>query len=347
MTLLTRPIEFTVPDSGIATSPAEYRGSGRDDVRLMVTRRSSMAIEHDSFPRLVRYLTPGDVVVVNTSATLPAAVNGWTTGGLRVKVHFASPVAGGLWTVELRTPIEGDGTAPGPILEPQTLKLDGGASAHLLAPSPRTPRLWVAAVDSDVDVVSYLQANGAPIRYMPGTSWPITDYQTIFATAPGSAEMPSAGRPFTPQQVTRLVASGVAVAPIVLHTGVSSYEEGESPGEERYEVPAATATTINARRAQGGRVIAVGTTVVRALESVVDRGGTVHPGGGVTDVVVTREREVRAVDGLLTGWHEPRSTHLRLLEAFLPAEHLEMVYQEAAATGYLWHEFGDVLLILP
>jgi len=347
MTVLTRPIEFTVPDSGIATSPAEFRGSGRDDVRLMVTRRSSMSIEHDSFPRLGRHLSPGDVVVVNTSGTVPAAVDGWTRGGRRLKVHFATPVAGGLWAIEVRVPIGAGGTEPGPALEPQTLQLAGGASAHLLAPSPRTPRLWVAAIESDAEVVSYLQANGEPIRYVSGTTWPISAYQTIFATETGSAEMPSAGRPFTPSQVTSLVATGVAVVPVVLHAGVSSYEEGESPGEERYEVPAATATTLNALRALGGRVIAVGTTVVRALESVVDRTGTIHPGAGVTDLIVTRERGVRAVDGLLTGWHEPRSSHLRLLETLLPAEHLEMVYQEAAAAGYLWHEFGDELLILP
>lgn len=347
MTLLTQPIDFTLPESNVAEAPAERRGSGRDDVRLMVTRRSSMSVEHHSFPRLERHLSPGDVVVVNTSATVPAAIDGWTAGGDRFKIHFAAPAAGGLWTVEVRTPVEHDGTAPGPDLSPQTLRMTGGASAHLLARSPRTPRLWVAAIEAPTDVLSHLQAHGEPIRYGAGATWPIADYQTIFATEPGSAEMPSAGRPFTPEHVTRLVSLGVAVLPILLHAGVSSYEEGESPGDERYEVPAATATVLNALRADGGRVIAVGTTVVRALESVVDGRGIVHPGHGVTDVIVTGESGVRAVDGLLTGWHEPRSSHLRLLEAFLPSEHLEAVYQEAVSTGYLWHEFGDELLILP
>jgi S-adenosylmethionine:tRNA ribosyltransferase-isomerase len=347
MSLVTGPIDFTLPDSNIATVPAEKRGVGRDDVRLMVAHRDTMSVDHDVFARIDRHLRTGDVVVVNTSATIPAAVTARTREGSRVMVHFATPTAEGLWTVEVRTQLDEGGTAPGPNLDPQTLRLPGGARVHLLAPSPRSPRLWVAAIETRRGLLSYLEAHGAPIRYAAGPNWPLADYQTVFANESGSAEMPSAGRPFTPELVTRLVSQGVAVAPIVLHAGVSSYEEGETPGEERYAVPASTATVINGLRATGGRVIAVGTTVVRALESVVDDRGIVHPGRGMTDLVVTAGTGVRAVDGLLTGWHEPRSSHLRLLEAFLSRVDLESVYDEAAASGYLWHEFGDELLILP
>lgn len=346
MTLLTRPIEFALPEENIATSPAERRGLARDQVRLMVTRKSGMSIEHDSFAHLDRHLSPGDLLVVNTSATMPAAVDASTVEGDRVKVHFASEVSGGLWMVEVRTPTADGGTEPRPDLSAQTLVLPGKVRAHLLAPGPRTPRLWVASVEPALDLTSYLHLHGEPIRYVPGPRWPIEDYQTVFATEPGSAEMPSAGRPFTTDLVTRLVARGVAIAPVVLHAGVSSYEDHETPGEERYDVPPATATVLNALRGAGGRVVAVGTTVVRALESVVDETGVVHPGRGITDLVVTSERGVRAVDGMLTGWHEPASSHLRMLEAFIPAEHLETIYQEAVASGYLWHEFGDELLIL-
>lgn len=347
MTLLTRPIDFDLPDQSIATSPAERRGTGRDDVRLMVTRRSGVSIEHDAFANLEDHLSSGDVLVVNTSATVPASVDGWAPDGERLTVHFASSAPGGLWLVEVRTPTPGGGTDRRSNLEAQTLSLSGGARAHLLAPSPRNPRMWVADIESGADVASYLSAHGKPIRYVPGAPWPIEDYQTVFSSETGSAEMPSAGRPFTADIVTRLISKGVTTVPIVLHAGVSSYEDDESPGEERYAVPEPTATIINALRGSGGRVIAVGTTVVRALESVVDRSGTVHPGRGVTDLVVTAARGIRAVDGLLTGWHEPRSSHLRMLEAFIPAEHLEAVYQEAVSAGYLWHEFGDELLILP
>lgn len=327
MTLLTGPLDFSLPDSSIATEPAERRGTGRDDVRLMVTDRTSRSIEHDKFSRIDRHLCTGDVVVVNTSATVPAP--------------------GGLWTVEIRNPIGGGGTTPGPDLSPQTLRMRGGGLLHLLARSPRTPRLWVAAVDTQRDLVGYLKAHGGPIRYTPGPAWPLADYQTVFATEPGSAEMPSAARPFTAELVTRLVSKGLSVVPIVLHTGVSSYEEGEAPGEERYEVSTSAAAVINTIRASGGRIIAVGTTVVRALESVTDDTGIVHPLRGVTDVLVTPRSGVRAVDGLLTGWHEPRSSHLELLEAFVSRDHLETLYEEARGNGYLWHEFGDELLILP
>jgi S-adenosylmethionine:tRNA ribosyltransferase-isomerase len=347
MNAFTAPIDFSLPYSNVATVPAENRGAARDDVRLMVTRRGSGSIEHDVFARFDRHLEPGDVVVVNTSATVPAAVETRTENGAKVKVHFASPAAGGLWLVEVRSLVDGGGTTPGPDLSPQRLLLPGGAKVDLLARSPYTPRLWVAAVESPRDLLGYLAKHGEPIRYSPGPKWPLTDYQTVFATEAGSAEMPSAARPFTAELVVRLVSRGIPVVPIVLHAGVSSYEEGEIPGEERYEVSRTTAAVINALRALGGRVIAVGTTVVRALESVVDDTRNIHPGRGVTDVIVTPETGVRAVDGLLTGWHEPRSSHLRLLEAFLTRDHLEVVYEEARASGYLWHEFGDELLILP
>jgi S-adenosylmethionine:tRNA ribosyltransferase-isomerase len=158
--------------------------------------------------------------------------------------------------------------------------------------------------------------------------------------------MPSAGRPFTSELVTRLVARGIAVLPITLHTGVSSFEHDESPGEERYRVPGATATAANALRAEGGRLIAVGTSVVRALETVALRDGALQPGEGLTDLVVTPEREILAVDGLLTGWHEPHSSHLRLLEAVAGDLFLRRVYNEALEAQYLWHEFGDELLII-
>jgi S-adenosylmethionine:tRNA ribosyltransferase-isomerase len=313
----------------------------------MVTHRNSGSIVDDGFGRIDDHLEPGDVIVVNTSATVPASVVARTAGGDELRVHIASPAPGGLWSVELRSPFEGGGTVPGPVLEPQTLRLPGGVALHLLARSPRAPRLWIADVEGTPDMDAYLELQGGPIRYTSGRRWPMADYQTIFATEPGSAEMPSAARPFTHQLMTRLVARGVVAVPIVLHAGVSSYEEGEAPGEERYRVPATTATIVNALRSAGGRVVAVGTTVVRALESVVDDNGVVHPGRGLTDLVVTPDRGVRAVDGLLTGWHEPRSSHLTLLEAFLPHAHLQVVYDKALTGGYLWHEFGDELLILP
>jgi S-adenosylmethionine:tRNA ribosyltransferase-isomerase len=128
---------------------------------------------------------------------------------------------------------------------------------------------------------------------------------------------------------------------------VASLEAHETPYPERYEVPGPTARLVNATHAAGGRVVAVGTTVVRALETAVDDDGIVHPGHGWTDLVVTPERGVRAVDGLLTGWHEPEASHLLMLEAVAGRRALELAYGAALAAGYRWHEFGDIHLILP
>jgi S-adenosylmethionine:tRNA ribosyltransferase-isomerase len=345
--LLSPSLDFTLPERSIATAPAETRGNARDGVRLMVVRRFSRSVEHDTFSQIDRHLLPGDVVVVNTSATLPAAVDGMTAGGDPVRVHFTTPTSDGLWMVEVRTPLSGGGTAPRPEQAPQDIDLPGGKQLRLLARNPKTPRLWVAVTDDEIDMTSYLKEHGGPIRYVPGPAVPIDEYQTIFATESGSAEMPSAARPFTHSMVTRLVSRGVVMAPIVLHAGASSYEDDESPGEERYRVPPTTATVINSLRATGSRVIAVGTTVVRALESVADDKRVVHPGEGVTNLMVTPGTGVHAVDGLVTGWHEPRSSHLKILEAFIPGPRLREVYDLAIDEGYLWHEFGDALLILP
>jgi S-adenosylmethionine:tRNA ribosyltransferase-isomerase len=177
--------------------------------------------------------------------------------------------------------------------------------------------------------------------------WPVSSYQTVFAMEAGSAEMPSAGRAFTPEMITELIARGIEVAPLTLHAGVASLEEDEPPPAEFYRVPEATARRVGLARAAGGRVVAVGTTVVRALETVADASGTVHGGAGWTKLVVSPARGVRAVDGLLTGWHEPRASHLLMLEAVAGRPLLEASYRAALEHGYLWHEFGDLHLVLP
>jgi S-adenosylmethionine:tRNA ribosyltransferase-isomerase len=168
----------------------------------------------------------------------------------------------------------------------------------------------------------------------------------VFATEPGSAEMPSAGRPFTPELVTRLVSRGVGIVPLVLHTGVASLESHEPPYEEYYRVPRHTAERVNATRRSGGRVVAVGTTVVRALETVTAADGTTVPGEGWTSLVVTGDRPLRSVQGLVSGFHEPRATHLSMLAALCGRAHLDRAYAEARRLGYLWHEFGDSHLIV-
>jgi S-adenosylmethionine:tRNA ribosyltransferase-isomerase len=212
--------------------------------------------------------------------------------------------------------------------------------------SPRV-RLWIATFEIEGSVVRHLERFGFPIRYpyVPDP-WPLSAYQTVFAEEPGSAEMPSAGRPFTRDVVDRLRARGVTIAPLVLHTSVASLERPELPAEEFYHVPVATADAVNHAHASRRRVIGVGTSVVRALETMVDARGLVSAGEGWTDLVVTADRVIRSIDGLVTGFHEPTSTHLAMLEAIAGRSHLFTAYTAAIEGAYKWHEFGDSHLIL-
>jgi S-adenosylmethionine:tRNA ribosyltransferase-isomerase len=334
-----------------AHEPPEARGLRRDEVRMLVAAPGTdgaARIEHARARDLPDHLRAGDVLVVNTSATLPAALPARRAGGAELMLHLSTPAAAASdtarWVVELRRDGERfTGGHPG-----EQLALPGGASATLLARHLTGRRLWLAAIDTHgATLPEYLARHGAPIRYAHTRgAWPLADYQTIFALHPGSAEMPSAGRPFTPELVTALVARGVVIAPLTLHTGVSSLEAGESPYPERFDVPATTARLINAARAGGGRVIAVGTTVVRALETVALPFGHVEADAGWTRHVVTPACGVRVVDGLLTGWHEPDASHLQLLEAIAGHALVEDSYGAALDAGYRWHEFGDVHLIL-
>jgi S-adenosylmethionine:tRNA ribosyltransferase-isomerase len=348
-------VNFDLPTVLEAAGPPEARGLARDGVRLMVSRSRAGSVTHHRFSDLPSLLLPGDLLVVNTSRTLPAAVR-----GDGVEVHFSGQLPDGAWLAEFRQPAGKTSSPNGTVAAGQVIGLPGGASLRVV--SPAGARLW--RVRASVAVVPYLLRHGFPIRYSYAAEgqWPLAAYQTVFGTTPGSAEMPSAARPFTPEVVTALVARGVAIAPVTLHCGVSSLEAGEDPYPEWFEVPPATARLANLARRCGGRVIAAGTTVVRALESAA---GTLPmpavpvsspPGepaapasarAGWTSHVVTTETGLRVVDGLLTGLHEPRSSHLRMLAAFHPAELLARCYDQALAQGYLWHEFGDVHLMLP
>jgi S-adenosylmethionine:tRNA ribosyltransferase-isomerase len=331
-----------------ATEPPEARGITRDAVRMMVAYRNDLRIVHAHAHDLPQFLDDGDLVVVNTSGTLAAAVDVLGADGTSLVVHLSQRMPNDRWLVELRRP-NGRATEPWFDAPPgNDLRLVGGGIVHLLERFETSTRLWVAILELSVPVLTYLAVHGRPIRYgyVP-RDWPLDVYQNVYAREPGSAEMPSAGRPFTPELITRLVAKGVDVAPVVLHTGVSSLEANEHPYPEWYRVSRPTARKINETRRAGGRVIAIGTTVVRALESVVDADRIVHADEGWTGVVVTPERGARAVDGLLTGWHEPEATHIQMLEAIAGREILDVSYEAASAEGYLWHEFGDVHLLLP
>jgi len=351
---------LTLPAHLEATEPPEACGWRRDDVRLLVSRIGRDSIVHARFRELPQWLSAGDLLVVNTSGTLNAALSATITNGDRFDVHLSTKLPGDFWVVEVRRP---GPVASLPYREARagaTYELEGGGRMTLLSPYPlvraleASPRLWLAALQLPDSLLPYLKRHGRPIRYsyVPA-SWPESMYQTIFATEPGSAEMPSAARPFTPELVTRLVSNGIQIAPLLLHTGVASLEDHEPPYEEYFRVPVETARLVNETRQSGHRIVAVGTTAVRAIETVTDARGTTHPGEGWTDLVITPERPLRAVNAMITGLHEPHATHLAMVRQVIaaagsnqPALHLDRAYREAQQAGYLWHEFGDSHLIL-
>ena len=342
---MTALADFELPRALEASEPPEARGIPRDAVRMLVSRRATGEITHHPFTDLPSLLLPGDLVVVNTSATLPASVR----AGPGLVMHFSTSLPDGSWLAELRA-VRGHATQPYPGGSPgQELPLPGGAVVTLA--ERVTGRLW--RVRLSTAVVPYLLRHGSFIHYSyVASDWPAQAYQTVFGARPGSAEMPSASRPFTAEMIARLVVRGVTIAPITLHTGVSSLEGDEEPYPEPYDIPPATARLVDVTRQAGGRVVAVGTTVVRALETAAaarqrGAGAPLPASAGWTHHVVTPQTPPRVVDALFTGLHEPRSTHLLMLNAFAGADLLRRCYAAAVQRSYLWHEFGDVHLLLP
>ena len=341
-------VRFDVPRESFAPAPPEHRGSSREDVRLLVARADG--VEHHRFHDLPGLLDPGDLVVVNNSATvngeLDAVRDGWP-----IVVHVASRLDDDTWVVELRTSPD----ASRPVLDGAVGEIIGvdELPMTLLEPYPypdSSPtgsgnRLWRARVEGDLRAL--LDRHGRPIAYgYLDRRYPLAAYQSVFSHVPGSAEMASAARPFTDALVTSLVARGIGIAPVTLHTGVSSQEAGEGPQPEWYHVPAHTAHLVELARVHGGRVVATGTTVTRALESAVRR-GTVRESWGWTELVVTPAHPAAVVDGLITGWHDAQASHLLLVEAIAGTRLAQAAYDEAVAQGYRWHEFGDSGLFLP
>ena len=347
MTLLHETPRTRFEASSFAPQPAEARGLDRDEVRLLVAAPDG--ISHGRFRDLPDHLRAGDVLVVNTSATVAAEVDA-DLAGRAVVLHVAHRLDDGESVVELRTAPDAaravlDASA-GEVVRvgDVRLTLDSPWPAGASSPTGTGNRLWRAPVRGDLD--RQLAWNGRPIAYgYLDRRYPLADYQTVFGTRPGSAEMASAGRPFTAGLVTRLVTAGVQLAPVTLHTGVSSQEAGEAPGPEWFEVPATSARVVNQARDNGGRVVAVGTTATRAIESAV-LGRHVVASRGWTSRVVSPAQPPRVVDGLVTGWHDPMASHLLLVESVAGTGLTQAAYDAAVAEGYLWHEFGDSALLM-
>lgn len=350
-------IEFSLPPELEASAPPEARGLRRDQVRLMVSNYSTDQVRHDHFHHLDEYLSEGDVLVINTSRTRNSALAASRADGTALELHLSTHLDEDLWTVEVRS-IEDTGKTKHleDAREGEILSLPVMAKAILQRPyisdctddSEPSKTLWLARVNFPRQVDDYLARYGFPIRYnYVKERWPLSFYQTVYATESGSAEMPSAGRPFTSGLLKRLVSKGIRIAPLVLHTGVSNLETHEPPYKEFYRVTSETAHMVNEGRASGRRIIAVGTTAIRALETVTNADGQTHAGEGWTCLVIMPQRGLRAVNALLTGMHEPEASHLAILESLAGLSHIKTAYAEALRNGYLWHEFGDLHLIVP
>jgi S-adenosylmethionine:tRNA ribosyltransferase-isomerase len=299
---------------------------------------------HHVFTDLPRLLEPGDLLVVNESATLPASLPAICRLG-DIRLNLSTRFAEDLWLAEPRwSPAQ-----PGPLpLQEQDILHIGEAKAILMKPYPGIPRLWFTRFDTPA---SFLMAKyGEPIHYGYAPAYPMNTYQTLFSRFPGSVEMPSAARPITSRVRDALFARGVGISGIILHTGVSSLEIEDETVEdhalypETFRVPAATAHAVNSTRMRRGHVIAVGTTVVRALESAWTPSG-LRACAGSTGLYVHPGTGVRVVDGLLTGLHDPVTSHLAMLSAIAGLDRVKEAYAEAVHDRYLWHEFGDSHLI--
>jgi S-adenosylmethionine:tRNA ribosyltransferase-isomerase len=354
-------VRFELPPTLEAAAPPEARGLRRDGVRLLVIGRETGAVRHSHFSDLPRLLGPGDLLVANDSRTLPASLIGWTEDGTRLELRLAGRDGDRWAALALGVPARGDpaliptdARPPAPeLVAGERLTFSGGLEARVHRRHDEVPAMvWVSFDRCCARLLEALHHAGQPVRYayVP-ERWDLHHYQTVFAAAPGSAEMPSAGRPFTVETLHELRARGVGLATISLHAGLSTYGDPEVDRRfvpaEPYRVSEATAAAVARCRAAGGRVIAVGTTAVRTLETAADETGHVRAGTGVTRLRIDPGHRLRAVDGLLTGLHEPEASHLDLLRAFLSSETLRAAYDEALREGYLWHEFGDVCLVAP
>jgi len=338
MVMVRGTLDFVLPEALEAREPPEARGLARDQVRLLVSYRENDGVVHARFDELPRFLRAGDLLVVNVSATLPAALTATRSDGSEIALHLSTQLDGPTWVVEARKTR---------VNERERVALPGDGKVTFIRPYRGSWRLWLARLELPEPSLAYLHRWGKPIAYpYVRQEWPLEAYQMVYASRPGSAEMPSAGRAFSAAVMNGLRLKGVGIAEIVLHTGVSSLEKDEPPYEEWYEVSQETVDAVLATKAAGGRVIAVGTTVVRALESSVGESGELIASSGWTELLITPERGVRFVDGLLTGFHEPRASHLAMLEAIARRDHLRRTYGPALEAGYLWHEFGDLHLIL-
>lgn len=333
---------FHVPDRLNADQPIEVSGRSRDAVKLMVLDSISGRTIHQQFHDLASHLQAGDVLVLNNSRTIPSVLKG-RQGKREIEVRLSRRITENSWEVLIAT---------GLYSSHNQIEFENGITATIEGEGSELPLIRIRFNASGQKLYEMFYEYGEPIRYeYIEKPWPLEAYQTVYASVPGSVEMPSAGRAFTWKLIQQLKQKGVSVVFLQLHAGLSYYGNDQWPEPshhpESYNIPKETAAVINDAKRNGNRIIAVGTTVVRTLETVANQDGFVQAGEGITTLYIKEGYTLKCVDGLITGMHEPEASHLDLLSTLIEKNKLMAAYKEAIQKEYLWHEFGDMNLIIP
>ena len=349
----TKPLlSFDLPDELSATKPPELRGINRDEVKLLIINRNDYMTYHSTFNHLSDFLRSGDLLIFNSSRTLPASLKTINKGkGKPSEVRLAEHLPDDTWLVLFLFDKE---TPKNSLIKcGQKIEFESDLTAVVEKPDSHNPRLWkIKFSKTGAALIDIFYMIGKPIRYgYISAPLPLEYYMTVFAIDPGSSEMPSAGRAFTWKMLFDLKNKNIGTSFLTLHTGLSSYMDDDLSAthvvsEEEYFIPAGTASRIRTAKAKGGRIIAVGTTVVRALESSASLTGKVVAGHSYTNLKITGEHKLKIANGLITGFHEPQASHLDLISAFLNPSQIREAYEQAIERKYLWHEFGDLCLIV-
>ncbi|MFD1738200.1 S-adenosylmethionine:tRNA ribosyltransferase-isomerase [Bacillus salitolerans] len=334
--------QFEIPTTQSANIPIELTGKSRDSVRMMVLDRKTGQFSNHHFNELDSFLQPGDVVVLNNSRTIPAVLKG-KQGKREVEIRLSRRVSAQTWEALI---------VGGIYSNTKCIEFSNEVTATIEGQGSERPLVVLSFSVGGADFYQFIYKYGEPIRYeYIEHPWPLEAYQTVYASVPGSVEMPSAGRAFTWQLLNRLKKKGIEVVILQLHAGLSYYGNDRWPNPtnhpEAFHIPLHTAKVINQAKKDRRRIIAVGTTVVRAIETVADDNGHVRSGEGTTRLYIKAGMKLKAIDGLITGLHEPEASHLDLLTSLIEKKKLIHAYEAALKQGYLWHEFGDMNLILP
>jgi len=346
-------LDFQLPKILECSSPTEVRNLKRDEVKLMVSERHNDKITHTQFSNIDHFLTKNNVLVVNTSGTINAALKTTLPNNEDGRIHLSTQISKNEWIAEIRKVVDNKTVRYTDIEENQILSIPNNHHIKIVSPfydenrNKQHLQLWKISFFGIDNMDEYLNKYGQAIAYSTvDVEYPQSYYQTVFAKEMGSSEMPSAGRAFTPYLIEKLKAKGVKIVPILLHTGVSSLEANEKPYPEYFEVSKETANALNEYTLQGKRIIAVGTTAIRAVESATNKKGKVQAQKGWTNLFITPANGIKIIDGMLTGFHEPKASHLLMMQALATTEHLSICYNQAIENSYKWHEFGDMHLLM-